>query len=574
MRRATLASILGLCLVARVGSAEPPEIQNRELFRKSLEAAEQALEYYGPYENREEMKRVAEIGYQIARESGFRKFPFSFYLVDLPVPNAFALPGGHIFLTKGMLDLGLDDDMLAGLLGHEIGHVVKEHGLRMQRKAKLLNLVSTAVLAGVIISADSGSRGGGVPDQYGRPNRDGGDRVEGAMAAGVVITELLLRSYSREFEDEADDEGQRLAAAAGFDPTGTERLMALMGERLPQNKEYGYWRTHPFFDQRVRAAGIRAGMLKIQEPRPTEDYRRETQEVLLDYRERHELEQDEEDGRPKPDLVKFAALFAWPRGEAAAELRWERLERLRDAELERPELSRDFGRLIAAFAEEADEVRELDPESSLLTKLERELGSFEIQRDGLYTEAVEIYRGGIFETGFLTTFLSNYPEAPERPEIALDLGRAMSRLRRPAEAVPHYLTALAAGEGSEASGHARRGLRNLVPLLDSLAALQELADQQDDPELQRAAALRLAELAPAFEDLTVGAAYLKRYPDGEHSAVVAERVNALAEDLYGEVVLYQTVGDHVKALERIQTILLDAPLSQAAERLRDQAVLG
>ena len=568
MKRAILAFTLALCLVAPAGFAEPPEISSRELFRKSLEAAEQALEYYGPYENRAEMRRIAEIGYQIARESDFRKFPFSFYLVDLPVPNAFALPGGHIFLTRGMLDLGLDDDMLAGLLGHEIGHVVLEHGLRLQRKARLLNILSTAVLAGVVITADSGGRGGGVPEAYGRRNNDGGNRVEGAMAAGLVITELLLRSYSREFEDEADDDGQRMAAAAGFDPARTEKLMGLMGERLPQNKEYGYWQTHPFFDQRVRAAGIRAGMLKIQEATPNDEYRQKTQEVLLDYRDHNELKEED-----RFDLVKFAALFAWPRGEAAAELRWERLERARDLELERPELSRDFGRLIEIFGIEADEVQEADPGSSLLTRLDRELGSFEIQRDKLYSEAVATYREGIFETDFLTTFLSNYPEARERPEIALDLGRAFSRLRRAGEAVPHYLTALEAGSNSEAGRQARRGLLNLVPVLKSLAALQELADQREDEELQDSAARRLAELAQTFDDLSAGAAYLKRYPDGEHAATVAERVNSLAENLYGEIVLYQTVGDHLKALERIQTILLEAPLSAAAERLREQAVL-
>ena len=92
------------------------------------------------------------------------------------------------------------------------------------------------------------------------------------------------------------------AAAAGFDPHGTESLMALMGERLPQNKEYGYWRTHPFFDERVRAAGIRADLLKVQTPAGDEEYRRQTQSVLLEYRDRRPLEEESD-----LDLVKFAA---------------------------------------------------------------------------------------------------------------------------------------------------------------------------------------------------------------------------------------------------------------------------
>ena len=197
---------------------------------------------------------MAEIGYRVAQESNFRDFPLTFYLVDLPVPNAFALPGGQIFLTKGMLDLRLNDDMLAGLLGHEIGHVVLDHGMRMKRRATLLNVLSQALLAGVVISASRSDRQpGGIPDPYGGGSSSG-DLVLGTAAAGAVVSELLLRSYSREFEDEADDEGQRLAAGAGFDPDGTRQLMERMRAHMPETREYGYWRTHPFFEERVRAA--------------------------------------------------------------------------------------------------------------------------------------------------------------------------------------------------------------------------------------------------------------------------------------------------------------------------------
>nr|NIR32698.1 hypothetical protein [Gammaproteobacteria bacterium]NIR85886.1 hypothetical protein [Gammaproteobacteria bacterium]NIU07124.1 hypothetical protein [Gammaproteobacteria bacterium]NIV53950.1 hypothetical protein [Gammaproteobacteria bacterium]NIV76419.1 hypothetical protein [Gammaproteobacteria bacterium] len=66
--------------------------------------------------------------------------------------------------------------------------------------------------------------------------------------------------------------------------------------------------------------------------------------------------------------------------------------------------------------------------------------------------------------------------------------------------------------------------------------------------------------------------YLERFPEGEQAGVVRERLESLADNLYGEVVLYQGVGDHVKALERIQLILTHAPLSKAAEQLREQAV--
>ena len=106
---------------------------------------------YGGYDNPTELARVNRIGYELAQQSDFQKFPFTFGLVDMPVPNAFALPGGQIFVTRGMLDLGLDDDMLAALLGHEIGHVTLEHYKRMQRKATLLNVLGNLLVVGVML---------------------------------------------------------------------------------------------------------------------------------------------------------------------------------------------------------------------------------------------------------------------------------------------------------------------------------------------------------------------------------------------------------------------------------------
>jgi hypothetical protein len=109
--------------------------------------------------------------------------------------------------------------------------------------------------------------------------------------------------------------------------------------------------------------------------------------------------------------------------------------------------------------------------------------------------------------------------------------------------------------------------------LDRLDALQRLTSDSDDPEVRRLAGERLAKLASTYDELANGAAYLKSFPAGEWAAVVTERLNSLAEKLHGEVILYQTVGDHVKGIERIQQILTHAPNSPAAERLRERMVL-
>ncbi len=543
------------------------EIAKEDLFDKTQKAALQALAFYGRYDNPAEMQRVADIGYRIAQESTFQDFPYTFYLADMPEPNAFALPGGQIFITRGMLDLGLNDDMLAGLLGHEIGHVVMQHGTKMQHKATLLNILSQALLVGVIIGASRGDNRNDVPtDPYGRGSSTG-DLIQGTAAAGAVISELLLRSYSREFEDEADDEGQRLAAAAGFDPDGTRQLMEKMLAHMPQSKEYGYWRTHPFFDDRARAATVREDLLKIQQPTSAAEYRAKTQAVLLDYAQRTKIE---------PELVphlKEEALIAWPQGPAADGLRLEKLHAMHVVLESQQPLSRDWNRLIGTYRSELEQVRGLTPDSPLVEQLEQEVSLFDQQRRELYPGAIETFKGGIYETEFLETFASNYPDSPEAPDVALALGDAYSRLGRQSEAVELYLEARATAPDSEAGKRAGAGLRGLAPYLNQLTALQQLALESDDPELRGLADQRLAKLASEYEDLANGAEYLKTYPDGDQVRVVSQRLDELAEALFGEVILYQSVGEHVKGIERIQQILTHAPHSPAAERLRARMVV-
>lgn len=542
------------------------EISKPDLFGKTLEAAHQALEHYGAVDDREAAKRVADVGYELAVQSDFRDFPFSFYLIDMPVPNAFALPGGQIFVTRGMLDLGLTDDMLACLLGHEIAHVTERHGTRLQKRATLLNVLSQALLVGVMVGASDEPEN--PYDPYGRTGSRKGSLVQGAAATGLVVSELLLRNYSRDFEDEADVEGQRLAAAAGYDPDGARQLWELMTARIPQSNEYGYWRTHPFSDTRMRAAEVRAAQLKIQEsPRPPEDYRAETQKVLLGFEPR---------GKTSEELgpfIELSALSAWPVGPRAEKIRLATLHRRRESELERDELSRDYGELVRAYRLQIEEVRALTPGSSVLATLEREMHDLKAAGDELLPKALEVWNDGIYQTPFLETFLSNYPTADVAPEVTLALGNAYSRLGRQSDSVAQYLRAAHESPGSEAGQQALQGLRNLAPYLDKPAALQQLHDEIDDETLRELSRQRLDKVASKYSEIADGAEYLKRFPDGGHAEQVQQRLEALAQNLYGEVVLYQGVGDHVKALDRIQKILTHAPLSQAAEILRERAVL-
>jgi predicted Zn-dependent protease len=224
--RRPLALALALLLLA-AGSFQPATAQtvsNPDLYDKSLQVAAEVAAHYGTWEDPEQLARVnrtSATGWPGARATEASPSPSG--VVDMPEPNAFALPGGQIFVTRGMLELGLDDDMLANVLGHEIAHVTRRAlPRRCSARRHADERPGQALLVGVMIARVAGNGRRNRPEApYDPAVRDRRtDVVQGAAAASLVISELLLRSYSRDHEDQADQEGQRWPPAAGFDPDG------------------------------------------------------------------------------------------------------------------------------------------------------------------------------------------------------------------------------------------------------------------------------------------------------------------------------------------------------------------
>ncbi len=167
-----------------------------------------------------------------------------FRVVDLAEPNAFALPGGHVFVSRGLLELANSEDELAGVLAHEIAHVAARHSANQAAVAAPLRVVAgIGALAAGIVSPALGAVVGSV---------------------GEVTGDLVLAPHSRSQEREADELGQRLVAAAGWDPAGLARLLATLGreERLAGGSGGGFLSTHPATEERVAAARSRARELR------------------------------------------------------------------------------------------------------------------------------------------------------------------------------------------------------------------------------------------------------------------------------------------------------------------------
>ncbi len=157
--------------------------------------------------------------------------------------NAFSFPGGFVFVDRGLLNAADDSSELAGVLGHEIGHVVCRHAHRKMEHEEIANIFmqGAAVAASVLIPGAS-SIGGYLATQYALQY--------GFYGAGVLLN-LELLGVSREYELQADQLGIQYAWNAGYDPTGFIRFFDKMATKVGYVQGVGWFYDHPPFYTRM-----------------------------------------------------------------------------------------------------------------------------------------------------------------------------------------------------------------------------------------------------------------------------------------------------------------------------------
>jgi len=180
---------------------------------------------------------VNDLGQQLAASLGPQPFPYRFRVVRDSSLNAFAVPGGYVYLHSGTLLAAGSPDELAGVIGHEIGHVKGRHFARMQEHGKMPELLAN--LAGMAAAVATGEPG----------------ILVAAQAANVA---MQLR-WSREFEAEADQSAVVLAQRSGYDPAAITHFFERVLEeqrRLPAQEIPPYLFSHPEVESRIDAVEI------------------------------------------------------------------------------------------------------------------------------------------------------------------------------------------------------------------------------------------------------------------------------------------------------------------------------
>ena len=173
------------------------------------------------------------IGRSLVSQIAPTTFEFRFYLLKDQDPNAFAIPGGYIFLTTGLIALAENEHEVAGVLGHEIAHVTGRHIAQIIERSKRIDWLS---MAGMVVAMLAG--GGGTGSQAGAAT---------AMAWG----ESQKLKYTREMETNADQNGLQNLIKAHYDPNGLIVFLNRLSRERSAPKVPTYLMTHPALEDRV-----------------------------------------------------------------------------------------------------------------------------------------------------------------------------------------------------------------------------------------------------------------------------------------------------------------------------------
>tara|TARA_B100000029_G_scaffold127282_1_gene120958 strand:- start:306 stop:1769 length:1464 start_codon:yes stop_codon:yes gene_type:complete len=218
----------------RIGAQEHPKI---------LKA------FGGAYEDPKLTPYIKSIGQFLVRTSETPGADFTFTILNTPLVNAFALPGGYVYVTRGLLALASNEAEVAGVLAHEIGHVTARHSASRATNTGLaqLGLIILDVLSGSSMASQIGE--------------------VGALA--------VIQSYSRDDEFEADSLGVKYLSRAGFDPNAMSTFLEKLGAHssfesarlgVAQQKGIDFFASHPRTPERVRRAIQLAGTRHVDKP--------------------------------------------------------------------------------------------------------------------------------------------------------------------------------------------------------------------------------------------------------------------------------------------------------------------
>ena len=221
--------MIGLALAATTAGCA---ISTQQEVQMGTEYAQQINAQLPIIKDPEVVRYINVLGDSIARLADDRSLDWRFFVVNSSEVNAFAVPGGYVYVNRGLIERAQKMDQLAGVLGHEIGHVVRRHSVKQMEQAQGANIGVT--LACVLTQVCNNQ----------------------ATAAAINVGgTALFAKFSRDDEAQADEEGVKNTVRAGIDPRGIPEMFQILvneRERSPSSVD-AWFATHPLEEDRIQA---------------------------------------------------------------------------------------------------------------------------------------------------------------------------------------------------------------------------------------------------------------------------------------------------------------------------------
>jgi len=248
--------LIAFLLVSFNSFAAERDLNKEQKLGKKL--SEDIEKKYEVVEDLNQNSLITEIGNKLAKASELKAMNYHFKILNIDGPNAFSIPGGYIYVTYDLFDYVQSDDELAGILAHEIAHVIHNHALKQTRDNTKFTLLT--ILA-VLLTRE--------PD---------------VGVLGKLTTITLLNQYSREYEEEADLTAIDLLIKTGYNPVGfltfLERLYTR--EMFKPEVNLGIFQTHPETENRVNYVKDKLKEREIDiDRRATTDYLKVSSKYIL-----------------------------------------------------------------------------------------------------------------------------------------------------------------------------------------------------------------------------------------------------------------------------------------------------
>lgn len=545
--------------------------------------AQKVEEEYPVSQDEEAFLRVNTLGLRVISQIKGLKYAYTFSVINMEDANAFALPGGFVYVTTGLLDLGLEDSELAFILAHEIAHNELDHMFKMKKTVDLLSVL----MVGIEIFAMT----------HISPSKDANQiRAESAARslAYSLSGAMLASGYSREFEKEADFWGRIYLAKAGFDVRGSKTALEKIDIMKQQRPDLfsSLLMTHPYILDRLNQA--EESPITFSQDIFIKEKTKQAGNFIQDYLIQEAQKYETKDKKVLSLFLYRNAYYIYPQGTQADKVLYELIKDREEKERKKNKFLTNWSYLIKRY----ETLLENYPDTSLKKEVSAKLESLTQERNEVY-KLYEEKIGTDMSLDYYSNFIEFFPESPLVPKARYFLAKAYISANEYDKSLNEFITLMKNPVPDE---WGRKAKEETVPIIDKSTDMVLLGRllvldfpeevkakvntrlKETIPEVKEFAPLKVSTKDKAKKDkeemvisddlLLMGLAQLdkfsKEFPDSEHKVLVAERKGKLAEELYIEARAQSLSDNWYKTVTIYRKILKYAPDSPSAEQIRQE----